>query len=91
MDSQRFFIALVPPPEIQASVNRIRHYFAQTYGASKALNSPPHITLQPPFEWPRNRDMGELDRDLRDFAMGKGGVAIALRNFGAFPPQGHLH
>ena len=87
MDSQRFFIALVPPPEIQASVNRVKQYFAQTYGASKAFNSPPHITLQPPFEWPSNRDMGELDRGLRDFAMGKGVVAIALRNFGAFPPK----
>lgn len=87
MDSQRFFIALVPPPEIQASVNQIKHYFKEHYDSSKALNSPPHITLQAPFNWPNGQDLEELTAGLQEFSQSKGKVAIALRNFGAFPPK----
>ncbi|MEM7062331.1 MAG: 2'-5' RNA ligase family protein [Cyanobacteria bacterium P01_B01_bin.77] len=82
---QRFFIALVPPPEIQTSVNEIKHYFAEHYGSCKALNSPPHITLQAPFEW--SDELGELTEGLRQFALERMGGVIALRNFGAFPPN----
>lgn len=85
MVSQRFFIALVPPPEIQAAVNDIKQYFAEHYGSRKAFNSPPHITLQAPFEW--SDEQGELPEGLRQFAMERVGGAIALRNFGAFPPK----
>ena len=87
MNSQRFFIALVPPSEIQASVNEIKGYFEQQYDSCKAFNSPPHITLQAPFEWPKERDMDELTEGLKGFAVGREEVAIALRNFGAFPPN----
>ena len=85
---QRFFIALVPPPEIQAAVNEIKGYFKQQYGSRKAFNSPPHITLQAPFEWSTEQDLDELMEGLKGFAdKSKGEVAIALRNFGAFPPK----
>ncbi|MEM9265530.1 MAG: 2'-5' RNA ligase family protein [Cyanobacteria bacterium P01_F01_bin.13] len=87
MVSQRFFIALVPPPEIQASVNDIKHHFETHYGSRKALNSPPHITLQAPFEWSDQRNLDELTEKLRGFAKARDRVAIALRNFGAFPPR----
>ena len=87
MDLQRFFIALVPPLEIQTSVNEIKTYFKQHNGSRKAFNSPPHITLQAPFEWSKERDLGELREGLKEFAMGRAEVAIALRNFGAFPPK----
>ncbi|MBX2862202.1 MAG: 2'-5' RNA ligase family protein [Leptolyngbyaceae cyanobacterium MAG.088] len=87
MNSQRFFIALVPPPEIQAAVDDIKAYFKQQYGASKAFNSPPHITLQAPFEWSKERALDELTAGLNEFATGRHEVAIALRNFGAFPPK----
>lgn len=87
MDSQRFFIALVPPPEIQAPVNDIKRHFATHYDSHKALNSPPHITLQAPFEWPQGQKLENLARGLQDFVAGRKEFAIALRNFGAFPPQ----
>ena len=87
MNSQRFFIALVPPPEIQALVNQIKRYFQACYGAQKALNSPPHITLQAPFEWSSDRNIEVLTDGLRKFAEEQEGGAIALRNFGAFPPK----
>ncbi|MGD1856458.1 MAG: 2'-5' RNA ligase family protein [Leptolyngbyaceae cyanobacterium] len=83
---QRFFIALVPPPEIQASVNEIKQYFAEHYGSRKAFNSPPHVTLQAPFEW-SSSEQDELTEGLRQFAVKRVEGAIALRNFGAFPPN----
>lgn len=87
MNSHRFFIALVPPSEIQAAVNEIKHYFEQCYSSCKAFNSPPHITLQAPFEWSSERDLDELVEGLKKFAAERDEVAIALRNFGAFPPK----
>ena len=87
MDLQRFFIALVPPPEIQASVNEIKRHFEERYGSRKAFNSPPHITLQAPFEWSGDRSLDDLSRGLGALAKGQQGVAIALRNYGAFPPH----
>ena len=87
MDSQRFFIALVPPPEIQAAVNDIKHHFKDQYGSRKALNSPPHITLQAPFEWSNNRKLDELTEELRKFAEKRERFEITLQNFGAFPPK----
>ena len=87
MDSQRFFIALVPPPEIQAPVNDIKHYFKEHYNSRKALNSPPHVTLQAPLLRSNHRNLNELTEGLRRFAQGREGVAITLRNFGAFPPR----
>ena len=87
MNSHRFFIALVPSPEIQLAVNEIKGYFEQHYGARKAFNSPPHITLQAPFEWSSDREVDELIEGLKEFAVGREKIAIALRNFGAFPPK----
>lgn len=87
MDLQRFFIALVPPPEIQAPVTQIKRYFEQRYGSRKALNSPPHITLQSPFAWPNDRELGTLTEALRMFAEGRQGLEISLRNYGVFPPR----
>ena len=86
MALQRFFIALVPPEELQAVVQGIKGHFAEHYGSHKAFNSPPHITLQPPFDWP-NDDVDELTDGIRRFAANRERVAIALRNFGAFPPR----
>ena len=87
MDLQRFFIALVPPPEIQAPVTQIKRYFEQRYGSRKALNSPPHITLQAPFEWPDDRELKRLTEGLGRFAEGRQGLEISLRNYGVFPPH----
>jgi 2'-5' RNA ligase len=50
----RYFIALLPPQEMQDYANQVRQHFADHYASRKAFNSPPHITLEPPFEWPKN-------------------------------------
>ncbi|NEQ22092.1 MAG: 2'-5' RNA ligase family protein [Microcoleus sp. SIO2G3] len=83
---RRFFIALVPPLEIQDYANEIKEYFAQTYDSRAAQKSPPHITLQPPFEWQLD-ELPLLEQSLKTFAQSRTPVPITLQRFGAFVPR----
>jgi len=49
-----FFVALLPPEDLQREISAFKKHIANTWGACHALKSPPHITLQPPFDWPEN-------------------------------------
>ncbi len=85
--SQRlFFIALLPPQEIQDYATEIKEYFAQNYNSRHALKSPPHITLQPPFEWELDK-VPVLEQTLSTFAETQTPVPIILKGFAAFVPR----
>ncbi len=84
--TQRFFIALVPPPAIQAEANAIRQEFANRFDSHKAFNSPPHVTLQPPFRWPLS-EVEQIQQVVRQFAAERSPIPIQFRGFGAFPPR----
>ncbi len=84
-ETSLFFIALLPPPEIQDYVTQIKQDFANRYASRAALKSPPHITLQPPFEWAAN--ISTLEESIKTFASGRESVPIALEGFAAFPPR----
>lgn len=79
----RFFIALLPPLEIQDYANQIKQHFADRYANRGAQNSPPHITLQAPFEW-LDENVHPLEECLRDFASGRESVPVTLSGYGAF-------
>jgi 2'-5' RNA ligase len=83
---QRFFIALMPPPDIQEHITQIKGYFAEHYNSRGALNSPPHVTLQPPFEW-LAEDVPKLEESLKEFAANRLPIPITLCGFGAFAPR----
>ncbi|AFZ18151.1 2'-5' RNA ligase [Allocoleopsis franciscana PCC 7113] len=83
---RRFFIALLPPQEIQDYANEVKEYFAQNYNSKKAQKSPPHITLQPPFEW-HLEHLPLLEQALSTFAETQTSVPIILKGFGAFAPR----
>ena len=86
-DSQhRFFVALLPPQFIQDEVNQIKQYFSDRYHSKKAFNSPPHVTLQPPFQW-SEENVPVLETCLRDFAAGYSPIPVTLDGFGAFKPK----
>ncbi len=72
--------------EIQDYVNEIKQYFAQTYDSRSAQKSPPHITLQPPFEWQLDA-VPVLEQYLKTFADTRTPVPITLSRFGAFVPR----
>jgi 2'-5' RNA ligase len=82
----RFFIALLPPQHIQDYVNEVKQHFADNYASSAAQKSPPHITLQPPFQW-SDDNVTLLEEFLREFALGRESVPITLRGFAAFVPR----
>ena len=81
-----YFIALLPPAEIQEQITKIKQYFADNYASSHALTSPPHITLQPPFRWLPS-EIPILEEDLSQFALTAAPVPVSLDGFGAFPPR----
>jgi 2'-5' RNA ligase len=83
---QRFFIALVPPPDIQQPITLIKQYFAEHYNSRRALQSPPHITLQPPFEW-AVADVPKLEECLKAFVAKRLPIPITLSGFAAFAPR----
>ena len=82
----RFFIALLQPLEIQDYTNQIKQHFADHYASRGAQKSPPHITLQPPFEWSAEQ-VPVLEQCLGTFANNQGSVPVTLNGFGAFPPR----
>lgn len=82
----RFFVALLPPVAVQDEITAIQQDIWRRFGSQGALNSPPHITLQPPFQWPAGR-VGELEQVLADFARGRSPVPVQLQNFSAFAPR----
>ena len=81
-----YFLALMPPEDLQAGITAIKQDFAHRYGAAHALRTPPHITLVPPFSWPA-REEARLCAVLKRFAAGAPGCDIRLDGFGAFRPR----
>lgn len=83
---QRFFVALIPPPPFQAEANAIKQHFSDRYQSRAAQKSPPHITLQAPFEWPSTA-LPDLTTALTQFAQQYPAVPVTLDGFAAFPPR----
>ncbi|WP_353930256.1 2'-5' RNA ligase family protein [Okeanomitos corallinicola TIOX110] len=82
----RFFIAILPPQHIQDYANDIKQYFVDNYDSRGAQNSPPHITLQPPFIM-ADREISILETFLENFAKNQNYLPIELDGFAAFPPR----
>lgn len=71
---------------MQAYATEVKEHFRDRHHSQAALRSPPHITLQPPFEWPQSQEP-DLVNTLADFCPSPGPIPIHLRGFGAFPPR----
>jgi 2'-5' RNA ligase len=84
--TQRYFIALLPPDPIQVEVTAIKEYCKATHNTQAALRSPPHITLQAPFEWPLEA-VADLKQCLAEFVRGRSSFPLSLSGFDAFPPR----
>lgn len=83
---QLFFIALLPPQEIQQFADRIKQRFAEVYHSRAAQKSPPHITLQPPFRW-QLEQLPQLEQKLTKFAGDRDPIPMILDGFSAFKPR----
>ena len=85
-DKQLFFIALLLPAEIRESTEKLQHHFALVYNSRAALKSPPHITLQPPFQL-EEKQLPALQEKLTNFVTNYQPIPIILDNFNAFKPR----
>lgn len=86
MNAPLFFIALLPDEGIQQEITRFKEYAARHFRSSRALRSPPHITLIPPFRWPEARAV-ELDAALESFVLKEQPFRLGLQNFNCFAPR----
>lgn len=83
---QLYFIALLPPQNIQEILTKIKQEFTEKYQSKAALKSPPHLTLQPPFEWDKN-EISLVEKHLTEFVRHQTQIPIILDGFAAFKPR----
>ncbi|RIV18967.1 2'-5' RNA ligase family protein [Fibrisoma montanum] len=76
---QLYFIALLPPADIQREVTAFKQTALERFGSGHALRSPPHITLIPPFR----RDQTDF-APLQTLADRQVPFPVSLRDFDRF-------
>jgi 2'-5' RNA ligase len=86
VSKQLFFIALLPSEEVRQFADRVKQHFAEIYNSRAALKSPPHITLQPPFQR-QLEDLPLLEEKLQEFARMRSPIPIQLDGYSAFKPR----
>lgn len=59
---QKYFLALVPPPEVLDRVQGIKLQLREEFGIKYALKSPAHITLKMPFSYNQAKEALLLER-----------------------------
>ncbi len=85
-NKELYFIAILPPQNLQHRITAIKHQIAERYKSRHSLKSPPHITLQMPFKWRADKE-NELIEGLQQFAKETQPFTIQLKGFNAFPPR----
>ncbi len=66
---QKYFLALVPPPEILEKAHQIKLRIREEFGIKYALKSPPHITVKMPFDYNEAKEdvlVERLSEQLRE-------------------------
>ena len=83
MSGSLYFIALVTTGSLAEKIRQIQVYCSETYQSKKALRSPPHVTLIPPF---RQEEVIEsvLEKKLTPFFHQYVPFTLELNGFGRF-------
>lgn len=81
--NELYFFALLTPFNITAEVDEIRREFAEKYESARALKSPPHITIIPPF-FANDEFEGSIERNINPFVKNFEPFNIKLNGFGEF-------
>ena len=83
MSKALFFIAIIPPEEIFSEVVVYKKFCSQNYASNRALNSPPHITLVPPFRMER-REIEQQYEKMQKVAGFQESFYVTCNGFGHF-------
>jgi len=81
-----YFIAIIPPVEIQDEITQLKLELAEKFDSKHALKSPPHITLHMPFKW-KDKKLPLLKNVIEEVNGQFQPFEIALRNFDFFEPR----
>lgn len=82
MSGNKYLIAILPPEPIASEIYKLKEYFRDKYNSKASLNSPPHITLQMPFEFSNEEKL--LTNFKNTFITP---FKIELKDFGCFEPR----
>ncbi len=82
-----YFIALIPPEAIAQEVQAFKLLAAEKFHTRRALRSPAHITLFPPFRLRPAEDLERLTLTLKAFAARQKTFLVGLHGFAAFRPR----
>lgn len=83
MASAMYFIAVIPDAALAARVEELKTHVALNYSSVRALRSPAHITLQPPFYLDTETE-GPLMAHLATFAKSRHSFEVVLESFSHF-------
>lgn len=83
---QLYYIALLPGEELRERVKVLKFEMKERFGASHALKSPAHITLQMPFRM-EEKDEERITLPLAECANESAPFEIQLNGFDCFPPR----
>ncbi len=83
MDKNLYFIALLLPEKISNEVLLIQKRCYEIYNSKKVLNSPPHITIIPPFSASID-DISKVKIILNKINREFEPITVVLDNFGKF-------
>ena len=78
-----YFIAIIPPADVAQPLDNLRHELSRKFNSSHALNSPPHITLVPPFKMKREQ-LARLEEALKKSAKRHHPFSLKVNDFGHF-------
>ena len=81
-----YFVAIVPPEPILSEVRELKEIARDKFNSSRALRSPAHITLVPPFKLADDR-LEEMSASLSDAVKEINSFEIDLNGFDAFAPR----
>ncbi|WP_160111260.1 RNA 2',3'-cyclic phosphodiesterase [Algoriphagus boritolerans] len=80
---QKYFLALLPPPEILEMAQDIKMLIRDQFGIKYALKSPPHITLKMPFSYNEAKE-SILEEKLARFLEAQKPFEVKIAGVGTF-------
>lgn len=86
MSESLYFIAIVPPQEIQNQITGLKKLVADKFGSKHALNAPPHITLHMPFKW-KDKKRDQLLETIKVINEQVDAFEVELKGFDFFEPR----
>lgn len=85
-DQKIYFAAILPNEEIQKEITSFKEYAAEHFNSKRALTSPPHITIQPPFKWNKH-NLHPVQEVLSSVCEQQEIFEVNLKNFNSFSPR----